>query len=660
MKRFINSFAKINVMRSRIGIIIIVLFYWIAGAAQNEGDVKIDSLFKENKELYLIIYSEGKNQTVELSKLVSIDNVYGKTVVAYANRAEFEEFLRYDYFYVLSQHPGKSYNPEMKSEVDLKGLKDWDFYPTYEAFISMMQQFEANYPSICKVFSIGQSIEGREIMFARISDNAGQEEGEPQFMYTATMHGDETAGYVLTLRLIDYLLTEYGTNARITEMVNDIDIWINPLANPDGTYAGGNNSVYGATRYNANGVDLNRNYPDPEDGPHPDGNPWQQETILFMELAENNHFDVSSNLHGGTEVCNYPWDTWATLHADNDWWYYVCREYADTVHAHAPTGYMDDYDNGITNGYAWYTISGGRQDYMNYFHQCREFTLEISDTKLLPENQLEAHWEYNYRSFLNYIEQSMFGIHGIVTDSITGNPVEAEIFIPGHDIDSSMVFSNLPHGDYHRPVHEGTYNLIVSAVGYYPKEIQNVQAQNRQTNTIDIELVAADLIADFYANVTTITAGEPVQFTDISTNDPTAWYWTFEGGTPMSSNDQNPVVNYITAGVYDVKLLVTNQFGADSVLVEDYITVNEIINVEEFNEYEISIFPNPADDRISLASDFEISSISIISNCGEIVLLEENRGDLYNLQTNNLMPGFYLIKITLGDKVVYRKILIKH
>ena len=170
-------------------------------------------------------------------------------------------------------------------------------------------------------------------------------------------------------------------------MVNNAEIWINPNANPDGTYHGGNNTVNGATRYNANGYDLNRNFPDPIYGVHPN---QQQETAVFRTLAEQNNFVLCANFHGGTEVVNYPWDTWTSgypdyvSHADDNWYQFISHLYADTCQAHAPSNYMNGYNDGITNGGAWYVINHGRQDYMNWFMKSREVTIEISDTKLLP------------------------------------------------------------------------------------------------------------------------------------------------------------------------------------------------------------------------------------------------------------------------------------
>ncbi|MCD4789122.1 MAG: carboxypeptidase regulatory-like domain-containing protein, partial [Bacteroidales bacterium] len=465
-------------------------------------------------EIYFKFKPESQKDINRLTKIISIDNVDRDIIIANANQKEFEEFLKLGYDYTLLPHTNENFNPKMLSVDDLKDSKDWDTYPTYYAYVAMMYQFETDYPLICDVFSIGQSVQGRELLVAKISDNLSSDEDEPEFLYTSTMHGDETAGYIFMLRLIDSLLTNYGSVPRITGLVNDIEIYINPLANPDGTYHGGNSTVNGAIRRNANWVDLNRNYPDPEDGPHPDGNPWQPETIAFMDFAENHHFVISSNIHSGAEVCNYPWDTWVQLAADDAWWQYVCHEYADTAQTYSPYGYMNGFDDGITNGYAWYTIAGGRQDYMNYFHQCREFTLELSNTKLLPASQLPAYWEYNRRSLLNYMEQVLFGIRGIVTDSITGQPIEAEVFILNHEADSSWVYSDLPVGNYNRPIYAGTYDIQFSAGGYITKVIENVNVTNKNTTLLDVQLVPETF---FQVNIKVFLEG-PFNGTDMNTN----------------------------------------------------------------------------------------------------------------------------------------------
>ena len=71
-------------------------------------------------------------------------------------------------------------------------------------------------------------------------------------------------------------------------------------------------------------------------------------------------------------------------------------------------------------------------------------------------------------------------------------------------------------------------------------------------------------VADFTSDTQTVVEGGVVQFTDASMNTPTSWSWTFPGGTPAASADQNPTVTYNTAGTYDVSLTVTNADGSDS------------------------------------------------------------------------------------------------
>lgn len=559
-------------MKKTLSAIMLVVVVWFNATSQTDYQEQL----AKNGEVCLSIELNDPDDVHWLTKIVSIDRVKGNEVQAYANSEEFGKFLKTGLKFTVMPHPNEGFDPKMASLEEMKSTAAWDAYPTYPAYVAMMYQFMANYPAICTVFSIGQSVQGRELLVAKISDNVHVDEAEPEFLYTSSMHGDEITGYVLMLRLIDSLLTSYGTSPRITNLINELEIYINPLANPDGTYKSGNSTVSGAVRNNANNVDLNRNYPDPEDGPHPDGKAWQPETISFMNFAESRNFVMSSNIHGGAEVCNYPWDTWAQLHADNAWWVYVCREYADTAQAYSPSNYMTQYNNGITNGFAWYTISGGRQDYMNYFHQCREFTLEISNTKNPLASQLPAFWNYNKRSFLNYMEQAMYGIHGTITDAVTGLSIIAEVFIQGHDVDSSMVFSSLPHGNFHRPIYAGTYTVRVKKPCYQTQIIGNIVVQNKSKTLLNIQLVPGAV--DFTSNKTAALAGENIQFTGLSC-DVLSWFWTFSGpGIPVfmngtDQNSQNPVVQFQETGYYTVSLTVTTGSGNMTENKEDYILI---------------------------------------------------------------------------------------
>lgn len=471
--------------------ILILLFSSPGFCQQKQEDPRLDYLFLDKGEIYFRFEIISADDLTTLTRMISIDQVKGKEVHAYANRLEFSKFLELNIPYTILASPGtllpESHllppygQPDQVSTV-------WNYYPSYTQYLDLIAAFANTYPGICTIDTVGTSIQNRLILTLKISDNVGNTEAEPKVLLTSSIHGDELTGYVMMLHLIDHLLTNYGTDPAITDLINETEIFINPLANPDGTFNGGNTSVYGATRYNANYIDLNRNFPDPKVGPHPDGNSWQKETIAWMNYATKRNFTSSINFHGGSEVFNYPWDTWIKLSADDDWWQFVAREWADTVHNHAPSTYFDDLNNGITNGYAWYEINGGRQDYMNYFQGCREATVEISNVKTPATTTLLSFWEYNYRSFLQYIRQSQYGFNGIVTDTVTDQPVEAKVVIQGHDKDNSDVSSHLPTGFYARPVYAGNYDVTFSSPGYYTKTIENVTVVNRNTTRLDVQL----------------------------------------------------------------------------------------------------------------------------------------------------------------------------
>jgi PKD repeat protein len=94
--------------------------------------------------------------------------------------------------------------------------------------------------------------------------------------------------------------------------------------------------------------------------------------------------------------------------------------------------------------------------------------------------------------------------------------------------------------------------------------------------TVDISgVIPEPPVADFTASATNIIAGQSVTFTDQSTNNPTSWSWSFEGGTPSFSSAQNPTITYNTAGTFDVTLTASNSAGSDSETKLNYITVTD-------------------------------------------------------------------------------------
>jgi len=152
----------------------------------------------------------------------------------------------------------------------------------------------------------------------------------------------------------------------------------------------------------------------------------------------------------------------------------------------------------------------------------------------------------------------------------------------------------------------------------------------------------APLSADFEADQTTVCVGSTVNFTDKSTSA-TSWSWTFEGGTPSSSTDQNPSVTYNTAGDYDVELTVSNASGSETETKIEYISVLLLPAQANEPEGDSAVCSNHSytytTDEVDYAEDYdwELDPASAGTLTGN--------GNTASLQTADDWTGNFTIKV---------------
>lgn len=336
----------------------------------------------------------------------------------------------------------------------------------------MMQAYANYFPHITRLYTIGKTVQGRNLTVIEISDNPGiHEPGEPEFKYVGNMHGNEVTGRETLIHLIAHLCENYGYDSDVTKLVNSTRIHIMPSMNPDGytqAHEGDVDSVVG--RRNANNVDLNRNFPDRFGRTE---NNRQPETRAVMQWIQEYPFVLSANLHNGALVANYPFDNDRsgrpsyTACPDDDIFRQVSLTYSyahPTMHLGRPCpGDHYGFRDGITNGAAWYSVDGGMQDY-NYLHSnCFEITIEQGCTKFPRASRLEGIWNDNRAPLLEFIAEVHKGIKGFVK-AVDGSPIAgATIDITNRD----HSVTTAADGDFWRLLVPGTYTIKVTASDYH-------------------------------------------------------------------------------------------------------------------------------------------------------------------------------------------------
>lgn len=200
---------------------------------------------------------------------------------------------------------------------------------TFAEVMTLLDQFRLQFPQLISAKqTIGTSIEGRPIVAVKISDHPDVAEPEPRALFDALHHAREPASMQSLLWFMHHLLSNYGSDARVTALVNERELWFVPVVNPDGyvfnevTQPGGGGLWRKNRRVSAGGaigVDLNRNYPyawgvddlgsspDPASEVFRGASPLSEpETAALDAFVGAQQFDVVWSVHAHGELLMFP------------------------------------------------------------------------------------------------------------------------------------------------------------------------------------------------------------------------------------------------------------------------------------------------------------------------------------------------------------------
>jgi len=272
------------------------------------------------------------------------------------------------------------------SEGDING-----FYHNYRETEEMLQDLAARYPDLTELFSIGQSIEGRELYVIKISDHAAIEEydEEPNIYIVGCHHAREWISVEVPLLFIQYLLENYATNPYVKRAVDGAQIYIQPIQNPDGlefsihTYRFWRKN----RRYNGNlswGVDPNRNYgyqwgyddigssSDPDSGIYRGSSPFSEpECAAVRDFLLAHPPSGSLSFHNYSQAIIYPWGYKRQPTVDNEEMAQIAEEMSNRIFQVNGRLYTFGLDP------LGYPTNGGTNDWIYGTFRTPSFTIEL-------------------------------------------------------------------------------------------------------------------------------------------------------------------------------------------------------------------------------------------------------------------------------------------
>jgi len=417
-------------------------------------------------EKQIIINVDNQEQASQVRQLNLNFDVYSSNKIrAYVVPKEISEI----------EAAGLSFKVEIEdlnaySQNQMNTEEEWH---TYQEIIDEADNLVATFPAICEKHIFGTSLGGRELAALKISDNVSVDENEAEIMFDGGIHGDEYCGAENLIRFAMDICNDYGTDPDITNLIDNREIWLYLMVNPDGRV--------NVIRYNNNGVDLNRDWMYMWNGEGSSTGPCSQvESKALRSCMYNNQFVVHTTYHGGTEYISLPWSYRSSQPTDWNHIYQLGGGYASTS-----TYPSMPYGQGNTG---MYPINGSTKDSNYGAMGSISWSMEISNQKKPPTSQIQLYYDRNYPAMLAMIEYAGYGLEGTVTDAVSGDPVTALVFVE----DYMQTFTDPTAGDYHKYVLPGTYSIKVMANGYETQTINNIVVSSNSSSVTNFELQPED------------------------------------------------------------------------------------------------------------------------------------------------------------------------
>lgn len=285
----------------------------------------------------------------------------------------------------------------------LRATAEFGQYHTYAELDAAFDSLAALYPTLCQKIDFGDSHQGRDLLALKISDHVGVNEGEAQVLFMGCHHAREVISPEMPYLFAEYLLDNYGVDPDITALVDDREIWIAPMINPDGhQYVVDGETFWRKNRRNNGdgtfGVDLNRNYPfawgydDVGSSPFTSSETYrgpsagsEPEIQGVVGLFQANAFTMALSFHSYGRMYLYPWGYVALPTADNE----IFAAAGDSMSA--GNGYAHgNYYSGLI-----YSTNGSSDDWAygdETKPKCFSFTPEIGDEFDTPESMISVHF----------------------------------------------------------------------------------------------------------------------------------------------------------------------------------------------------------------------------------------------------------------------------